>query len=158
MYGKQAKCAIAAMTRLAEVYDGGQTRLSAQQIADACGLSRPFVAKMLSVLTLAGLAIGARGPGGGCTLARDPKLITLDEVLKLFERADDGGRCPFRAHQCDAEDPCPLHHKLVAVQQGIEEIAQTTFEEFRAAYQNRKQQPAKRARRKAQRKGPSDRS
>ena len=34
MYGKQTERAIAAMSRLAEVWDGGRTRLSATDIAE----------------------------------------------------------------------------------------------------------------------------
>ena len=65
MYGKQTECAIAAISRLAEVYDGGLTNLSADNIADSRGLPRPFVRKVLSILAQAGLVIGSRGPGGG---------------------------------------------------------------------------------------------
>ena len=44
MYGKQTERAIGAMSRLAEVWDGGKTRLSAFEIADQRGLPRPMVA------------------------------------------------------------------------------------------------------------------
>ena len=47
MYGKQTETAIAAMSRLAEVYDGGKTRLSAAEIAADRNLQRPFVGKIL---------------------------------------------------------------------------------------------------------------
>ena len=57
MYGKATENAIAAMTRLAEVYDGGETRLSASDIATTRGLQRPFVAKLLSVLAIPSLTV-----------------------------------------------------------------------------------------------------
>ena len=95
MYGKQTECAIAAISRLAEVYDGGLTNLSADNIADSRGLPRPFVRKVLSILAQAGLVIGSRGPGGGCRLARDPRKIKLYDVFKLFEREDESDNCPF---------------------------------------------------------------
>ena len=47
MYGKQTETAIAALSRLAEVWDGGRTRLSAGDIADQRGLPRAMVAKIL---------------------------------------------------------------------------------------------------------------
>ena len=49
MYGKQTERAIAAMSRLAEVWDGGRTRLSSIDIADNRGLPRPMVAKLLTL-------------------------------------------------------------------------------------------------------------
>ncbi len=135
MYGKQTECAIAAMSRLAEVYDGGETRLSAADIADSRGLQRPFVAKILSVLSRAGLVTGSRGPGGGSALARDPKKIKLYDVFKLFEREDDSTNCPFGGGRCGVGHPCPLHDKLVSVQKAMDHLLhETTFEGFRIAY------------------------
>ncbi len=138
MYGKQTEYAIAAMSRLAEVYDGGKTRLSAADIADARGLQRPSVAKILSVLSQAGLVIGSRGPGGGSTLARDPKLIKLYDVFMLFEREVNTDSCPFSGHLCSDVQPCAIHKKLVAVQKAMDRLLhETTFDEFRLAHKRR---------------------
>lgn len=145
VYGKATETAIAAMSRLAEVYDGGQTRLSASDIADSRGLQRPFVAKVLTALSQAGLVMGSRGPGGGFMLARDPKSITLYEVFRLFEREDESDICPFGGGICGVGDPCPLHDKLVDVQRAIDEVLHgTTLEAFRIAYQEQGLRPSKR--------------
>jgi Rrf2 family protein len=159
MYGKQTEVAIAAMSRLAEVYDGGKTRLSASEIADSRGLPRPFVAKTLSLLGQAGLVNGSRGPGGGCTLAKDPKKIRLYDVFKLFERQDESDNCPFGGGRCGVGDPCPLHEKLVAVQHAMNDLLhETTFEKFRVAYQEEGLRPLKKANRKPKRKRQSYRA
>ena len=73
MYGRRTEYAMAVMSRLAEVYDGGETRLCAADVAESRGLQQPFVAKILSQLSRAGLVIGSRGPGGGSAPARVPK-------------------------------------------------------------------------------------
>ena len=159
MYGKQTECAIAAMSRLAEVYDDGNTLLSAAEIADSRDLPRPFVAKTLSILTRAGLVNGSRGPGGGCALAKDPKKIKLYDVFKLFEREDKSDNCPFGGGRCGVGDPCALHDKLVAVQHSMDDLLhETTFEDFRVAYQKMGLRPAKRRSRKGQRKRESYRA
>ena len=62
MYGKQTETAIAALSRLAEVWDEGRTRLSAAEIADQRGLPRAMVAKILSALSQANLVNGAGWP------------------------------------------------------------------------------------------------
>ena len=142
MYGKQTECAIAAISRLAEVYDGGQTNLSADDIADSRGLPRPFVRKILSILAQAGLVIGSRGPGGGCTLARDPGKIKLYDVFKLFEREDESDNCPFGGGRCGVGESCPLHDKLVAVQETIRVLLhETTFEDFQLSHQEKSRRP-----------------
>ena len=81
---------MAAVSRLAEVYDGGHTRLSAASIARSRGFSAPIVAKILSVLSRAALVTGSPGPGGGFSLARPPDQIRLVEVFRLFERVEEG--------------------------------------------------------------------
>lgn len=143
MYGKATETAIASMSRLAEMYDGGHTKLSAADIAAQRKLQGPFVAKVLTTLSQAGLVTGSRGPGGGFTLAKHPSKIKLHDVYKLFEAEDNSDICPFGGGICGAGDPCPLHHKLVNVQHAIEDVLHnTTFEVFRVAYQVEGHRPA----------------
>lgn len=142
MYGRQTETAIAAMSRLAEVYDGGSTRLSSAEIAEARTLQAPSVAKVLTVLSQAGLVTGTPGPGGGYCLARHPREISLSEVSALFERTDDSLNCPFGGGVCGVGEPCPLHDKLVRVQESMDDLLyQTTFEAFRKAYQDEGKRP-----------------
>lgn len=136
MYGKATETAIAAMTRLAEIYDGESAKISAIDIADNRRLARPFVGKILTTLSQAGLVIGSRGPGGGFRLARHPRDIRLYEIFNLFEREDVSNTCPFGAGTCGMGNPCPLHDKLVRVREEVDRVLHgTTLEEFRVAYQ-----------------------
>ena len=138
MYGKQTETAIAAMSRLAEVYDG-HSRLSAIDIADSRGLQRPFVGKILTMLSQAGLVTGSPGPGGGYALARAPKDIAIYDVFRLFEREDTSTECPFGGGVCGVGEPCALHDKLVELQIALNGLLHnTTFEEFRIKAQQRK--------------------
>ncbi|MBT8486544.1 MAG: Rrf2 family transcriptional regulator [Phycisphaerales bacterium] len=141
------------MSRLAEVYDGGTTLLSAAEIAESRGLQKPFVAKLLSTLSTAGLVNGTRGPGGGFTLARDPRKITLQDVFVLFEREDESLACPFGGGVCGVGDPRPLHDKLVNVKKTMDELLlMTKFEVFRVAYQDDERRPTKSRRTKTKKK------
>lgn len=132
MYGKQTETAIAALTCLAEMYDGGSTRLSAAQIAKRRNLQPPSVAKALTTLSQAGLVQGIPGPGGGYWLARHPEEITLHDAYKLYERDDLSMNCPFGGGRCGQGEPCPIHHKLVRVQEAVSGLLRdTTLAEFR---------------------------
>lgn len=145
MYGKQTERAIAAVSRLAEVWDGGRTRLSATQIADQRGLPAPMVAKLLTALSQAGLVSGSPGPGGGYALAKAPDLINLQDVFRLFEREDLSDNCPFGGGVCGVGDPCPLHDRLVGLQSMTRRLLrETTFEIFRKAVQEDGLQPTPR--------------
>ena len=136
MYGKQTERAIAAMSRLAEVWDDGKTRLSAVEIADHRGLPRPMVAKILTTLSQAHLVAGSPGPGGGYALARKPSEINFQQVYDLFERIDRSQLCPFGGGVCGVGQPCALHERLVSTQRDIKTfLSGTTFEIFRKAVQ-----------------------
>ena len=114
-YGKTTQSAIAAMSRLAELYDGGKTRVSSGDIAGKRNLPRPLVAKLLTILSQARLVSGSPGPGGGYALARPPRDISLYDVAILFERGEDKRTCPFGPGWCGHGDPCPLHDDLIAL-------------------------------------------
>ena len=110
--------------------------------ADARGLQQPFVEKVLSQLSQAGLVIGSRGPGGGFALARDPKTIKLYDVFKLFERIDSDDTCPFGEGRCGVGQSCPLHDNLVAVKKAMDHLLHdTTFEAFRIAATKGRRRP-----------------
>ena len=134
MYGKQTERAIAAMSRLAEVWDGGRTRLSATDIAEQRGLPGPMVAKLLTALSQAGLVSGSPSPGGGYALSKPPDHIALQDVFRLFEREDTSSNCPFGGGVCGVGDPCALHDRLVGLQSMTRKLLrETTFEILRKA-------------------------
>lgn len=142
MYGKQTETAIAAMSRLAEVWDNGKTRLSAVEIADQRGLPRAMVAKILSTLSRADLVKGAPGPGGGYALSRQPSKITLRKAYELFERENTSTDCPFGGGVCGVGTPCALHNRLVAMQESVRRLHEdTTLEIFRVAVQEQGLKP-----------------
>lgn len=126
MYGKQTERAIAAMSRLAECWDGGVTRLSSQDIAQNRGLPGPMVAKLLTTLSQHGLVRGSPGPNGGYCLARPPQEITLQQVWDIFERVDTSPLCPFGGGVCGVGDPCALHDRLVQMNEAVRTMLSTT--------------------------------
>ncbi len=136
MFGKQTVCAFAVMGRLAEVYDGGQSRLTSAELAEARNLSRPMVSKVLSSLSQAGLVVGSPGPGGGFALAREPREIPLHDAFAVFERADHYRKeCPFGGGVCGGDDPCPVHERMATVLEAMDGLLhETTFDIFLAAH------------------------
>jgi Rrf2 family protein len=125
-YGKATQGAIAAMSRLAEVYDEGKTRLSSRDIAENRNLPRPLMAKLLTILSQDGLIRGLPGPGGGYALARHPRQITLYDIAILFERTNAKRTCPSGPGWCGHGRPCPLHYSLLAVDEQMVNFLKTT--------------------------------
>jgi Rrf2 family protein len=125
-YGKTAQNAISAMSYLAEVYDGGGTKLSSGDIATRRKLPQTLVAKILVVLSQASLVDGSRGPGGGYWLAKSPAEISLNDIVMQFEKADDRLQCPFGPGWCGKREPCPLHDQLVDLDEQMSRFLETT--------------------------------
>ena len=134
-YGKTAQAAIAAVSRLAEVYDAeNPVKLSSAQIAEARDLSQPLVGKVLTMLSQTRLINGSPGPGGGYLLAKPPGEITLYEVAAPFDRLEDTLVCPFGPNWCGHQPHCPLHDKLVALRDEVTTFLQAnTFAAFQPA-------------------------
>lgn len=120
-YGKTAQHAIAAVSLLAQVYPQN-LKLSSKEIAEERGLPKPVVAKVLTVLSQAGIVSGAPGPGGGYSLAKPPEKITLADVAECFDRKNDTVCCPFGPDYCGTGNPCPLHHQLTSIRDRLIEF------------------------------------
>ncbi len=124
-YGKSTQNAIAVMSRLAEVYGCGQ-RLSSHHIAEKRGIHQTLAAKVLTQLSQAGLVSGTRGPHGGYALTRTPAQITLLQIASVFERTDDHPACPLGQGWCGKNKRCPIHDRLVELDQQTERLLETT--------------------------------
>ncbi len=134
IHQKTTQNAIAAMSRLAEVYADETYLASSREIAKSRNLPVPLVAKILTVLSQRGLVTGSPGPGGGYRLAKPPSSISLKDVVMQFEREGDAQWCPFGPGWCSSHDHCPLHDSLCAMNQIYQDyLANTTF----AAFENR---------------------
>ncbi|RPG13699.1 MAG: Rrf2 family transcriptional regulator [Phycisphaera sp. TMED9] len=132
MYGKQTETAIAAVSYLATLWEGPSTRrVSAADIADGRGLQRPFVAKLLSSLSQAGIVDGSPGPGGGYALAKNPNEICLRDVWLLFERPDSSRVAFVGSEICGVSVPNDLSDRIGRVEQAMNSLLdETTFDVF----------------------------
>ena len=130
-YGKTASNAISAMSYLAEHYGNEHVKASSAAIATDREISKPLVAKVLTILSQASLVAGSPGPGGGYFLAKHPSEISLIEIVRLFEKVDSVSRCPFGPNWCGNKEPCPIHDQLVALNDtGTKFLFETSLEVF----------------------------
>jgi Rrf2 family protein len=130
-YGKTASKAISAMSYLAERYGDEGVKVSSAAIAKDRDISKALVAKVLTILSQAGLVAGSPGPGGGYFLDKDPSEIKLIDIVRLFEKVEPQSRCPFGEHWCGNKEPCPLHDQLVELNEsGMRFLWETSLAVF----------------------------
>jgi Rrf2 family protein len=126
IYGKMAANAVAAMSYLAEVYVPEGMPVATIDISRQRQISRPLVGKILTTLSQAGLVVGSPGPKGGYALAKQPGEISLQEIVREFERLDRPVSCPFGPNWCGRQAPCPLHEKLIEFHKHAREFLEQT--------------------------------
>jgi Rrf2 family protein len=141
IHQKTTQNAIAAMSRLAELYADASRTASSREIAESRNLPAPLVAKIMTDLSRSGLVTGSPGPGGGYRLAKPPAKITLKDVTVLFERETEG-LCAYGPGWCGNGAPCPLHDSVESMRKVFEKFLQETtfaaFEQSRQATPKRK--------------------
>lgn len=86
------------------------TPTSVRDIADRTGLPQPYLEQILLALKGAGLVRSKRGVGGGYVLARDPREITLAQVVSAVDGPIVAGSFgePHENGACDHEGQCAL--------------------------------------------------
>ncbi|MBI2757413.1 MAG: Rrf2 family transcriptional regulator [Chloroflexi bacterium] len=112
---RQADYAVRAVLHLARL--GNTERAATSLIAEKQHIPPSFLAKIISQLSIAGLLHTSRGARGGVTLGRDPKDISVLEVVEAIDGpirlnecvGEDGlclfeNECPLRSIWCDAQE------------------------------------------------------
>jgi Rrf2 family iron-sulfur cluster assembly transcriptional regulator len=105
--------ALRAVLVLARGY--GRRPLRADEIADATGAPRNYLAKTLNALAKTGLVTSARGPQGGFALAVAPETLTLARVIDCFDEPRPQTRCLLGTAPCDPHRPCAAHQCWTAI-------------------------------------------
>lgn len=105
-------------------YHFGESRTT-QEIARATKVPPDYLAKILKDLSRHGVVRGRRGLGGGFTLTRDPKQMSIYEVIAAVDPPQRIMSCPLKldAHR---DRLCPLHQKLDSAMAIAEEAFRST--------------------------------
>lgn len=103
---RQADYAVRAVLHLARA--GNTERSATSTIAKEQKIPPSFLAKIISQLSIAGLLHTSRGARGGVTLAREPKEITLLEVVEAIDGPIQINECVTNEGACSFEDNCPI--------------------------------------------------
>ncbi|MFO0830770.1 MAG: Rrf2 family transcriptional regulator [Phycisphaerales bacterium] len=98
-----------AATALAQVASGGGKPVLVKEIAQASGIPAPYLAKIVQTLARKGIVITQRGIGGGVTLAKDPKTVTLHDVCVALDDPSVQHRCMLGTAECSDDRACPCH-------------------------------------------------
>jgi len=126
---RQADYAVRAVVYLSQL--GENKRAATSQIAREQQIPPSFLAKIVSQLSIAGLLQTSRGARGGVSLARDPKDITLLEVVEAIDGPILLNECVIDPSVCVFGDTCKIRPVWVDAQNElIQRLSGTTFDMF----------------------------
>ena len=82
-----------------------------KKISSDLSLPKPFLAKILQQLAKQKILSSTKGPHGGFSLLRDPKTITLFDIVNTIDGDDIFTNCLIHTGSCACTDSphCPLH-------------------------------------------------
>lgn len=114
---RQADYAVRAVLHVARLVDG--ERLATSVIAEEENIPLPFLAKIISQLSVKGIVDAMRGASGGVRLARPPEEISLLEVVEAIDGEIALNRCVLNADACPSTSTCPIREVWCEVQKDL---------------------------------------
>lgn len=116
MISLTSEYALRAMIYLARHLD--EWPIAGRLIAKETGIPGKYLSAILRDLVRAGILGSSPGVGGGFSMARAPKQVTLADVFAPFEPILANRRpCPFGKEVCCDEDPCAGHTRWKKVRE-----------------------------------------
>lgn len=111
-----------AMFQLSLYYGEGPIPL--KQIADKQGLSENYLEQLFSILRKEGLVKSVRGAQGGYMLSREPKDITVGQVLRCLEGNMAPSDCVIDGEEieCEREEICVTKLVWIKIKDSIDEV------------------------------------
>jgi Rrf2 family protein len=128
---RQADYAVRAVLYLSRM--GENQRAATSTVAQEQNIPPSFLAKIISQLSIAGLLHTSRGARGGVTLAREPKEITLLEVVEAIDGPIQLNECAGENSTCVFDNECPLRSVWCEAQEElVQRLRGTNFEQLMA--------------------------
>lgn len=114
--------------------EGLNNRLDAKLLSEKGNIPLRFLLKLTRKLTQAGIVKSFRGINGGYTILKEPKNITLKDVIEAIQGPIIVQRCIYDKEACSANKigHCSIHKALGGIQNTIvEELQKVNFEELK---------------------------
>ena len=85
-----------------------------QEIAEQLEVPRHFLGKVMKRLSKNGVIDSTKGHAGGYALNENTLLIPIMQIVILIEGEHLFNSCVIGFKKCNEQNPCPLHHQVVA--------------------------------------------
>lgn len=125
MISNTCKYAIRAVIYLA-VNSKDDEKIGIKKISEDLDLPGPFLGKIMQTLAKNKLLNSIKGPHGGFSLAKDPKDISLYDIVEVIDGTDVFNECLIGVKICENnpeyETLCPFYKKSHAVRHQLVKV------------------------------------
>lgn len=122
MLSSSSKYGIRAVTYIAS-HSRNNERIGIKKISEDLGLPTPFLGKILQLLARQKILRSTKGPHGGFSLLRDPRNISLLDIITTIDGSDVFDSCIIHNMPCKCVDEskmkCPVHDDYFKVRNDL---------------------------------------
>jgi Rrf2 family protein len=97
-----------------------------EEIAARLAVPRHFVGKILKKLVKENVLASAKGRTGGFTLNEDTLQLPLIRLIDITDSVGIFSTCVLCLKECNASNPCPMHHQMEDVNARLKKILSGT--------------------------------
>lgn len=93
--------------------------LSSNQLMKETKITKPFLRKILQVLNRNGIMKSHKGRGGGFVVLKDPKHISVMDIIEIFQGTIKLSEHVLKKKRCPEIKRCRLKNKLDAIEESV---------------------------------------
>jgi Rrf2 family protein len=93
--------------------------VSAAEMVAELRIPRPFLRKILQILSGEGLLISAKGQGGGFSLAYPKEKVLLTDLIRIFQNTIQLNECIFKKKICPNRSTCMLKKEIDSIEKDV---------------------------------------
>jgi Rrf2 family transcriptional regulator, iron-sulfur cluster assembly transcription factor len=125
MFSKACKYGIKAISYIAaQSLEGNRVKIG--DVAENSGSPEAFTAKILGTLTKHNIVNSHKGPSGGFDIDLDRMhSIKISEIVYAIDGDNVYNGCALGLHECNANEPCPMHEHFVSIRVELKEMLTT---------------------------------
>ncbi len=125
MFSKSCEYGLRAIIFIAQ-QTSKNNKVSLNTISKEIDSPQAFTAKVLQQLTKNNLVKSIKGPYGGFIIEEEKMNTKLSEVIRVLDGDAIYTGCGLGLKQCDANSPCPLHHRFVEIRNDLRNMLEST--------------------------------
>lgn len=100
------------------VCNGGRT-ISITELVRELATPKPFLRKILQLLSINGVLHSYKGKNGGFMLAREPENIFLLDLMQIFQGQFKISECIFKKNTCPNQQYCLLKTEIDSIEKMV---------------------------------------